>query len=52
MGYDPLPYYAEPPESPLATPDVYKEYPLIITTGSRLEAYFCSEADKFHHFDN
>jgi anaerobic selenocysteine-containing dehydrogenase len=43
MGYDPLPYYAEPPESPYATPELFKEYPLIITTGSRIQGYFCSE---------
>lgn len=43
MGYEPLPYYAEPPESPLATPDLYREFPLIITTGARMEGYFCSE---------
>ncbi len=43
MGYDPLPYYAEPPESPFSTPDLYKDYPLIITIGSRLQGFFCSE---------
>lgn len=43
MGYDPLPYYAEPPESPYATPELHKEYPLILTTGSRIQGYFCSE---------
>jgi anaerobic selenocysteine-containing dehydrogenase len=43
MGYDPLPYYREPPESPYSTPDLFKEYPLIITTGSRIQGYFCSE---------
>ena len=43
MGYDPLPYYAEPPESPYSTPDLFKDYPLIITTGSRIQGYFCSE---------
>lgn len=43
MGYDPLPYYVEPPESPYSTPNLFKEYPLIITTGSRIQGYFCSE---------
>jgi anaerobic selenocysteine-containing dehydrogenase len=43
MGYDPLPYYVEPPESPYSTPDLFKEYPLIITTGSRITGFFCSE---------
>jgi anaerobic selenocysteine-containing dehydrogenase len=43
LGYDPLPYYVEPPESPYSTPDLFREYPLIITTGSRIKGYFCSE---------
>jgi anaerobic selenocysteine-containing dehydrogenase len=33
MGYDPVPFHEEPAESPLATPDIYKEYPLIMITG-------------------
>lgn len=28
-GYDPLPYYEEPPESPYRTPELFKEYPYI-----------------------
>jgi anaerobic selenocysteine-containing dehydrogenase len=43
MGYDPLPYYVEPPESPYATPDVYRDYPLVITTGARVQAFFHTE---------
>jgi anaerobic selenocysteine-containing dehydrogenase len=43
MGYDPLPSYVEPPESPYSTPEVFKSYPLIITTGGRIEAFFHSE---------
>jgi len=43
MGYDPLPYYVEPPESPYSTPDLYKEYPLIITTGAKVMPFFHSE---------
>ena len=39
MGYDPLPHYTEPPESPVASPDLAREYPLILTTGARLMAY-------------
>ena len=42
-GYDPLPYFVEPPESPYSTPELFKEYPLIITTGGRTEGYFISE---------
>lgn len=43
MGYDPLPYYVEPPESPYSTPDIFKEYPLIIMTGARIQAFFHTE---------
>ncbi|MCC8142391.1 MAG: molybdopterin-dependent oxidoreductase [Lachnospiraceae bacterium] len=31
--YDPLPYYLEPPEGPIATPELAKKYPLILTSG-------------------
>ena len=43
MGYDPLPYYQEPPESPLATPEVAKNFPLVLTTGARISFFFNSE---------
>lgn len=43
MGYDPLPYYLEPPESPLATPEVAKDFPLVLTTGARISFFFNSE---------
>ena len=43
MGFDPLPYFVEPPESPYSTPDLFKEYPLIITTGARIQAFFHTE---------
>ncbi len=43
LDYDPLPYAVEPPESPYSTPELFKEYPLIITTGARVEAFFHSE---------
>ncbi len=43
MDYDPLPYFVEPPESPYSTPELYKEYPLIITSGARSQPYFHSE---------
>lgn len=42
-GYDPLPYYMEPPESPVSTPELFKEYPLILITGGRHIEYFHSE---------
>jgi anaerobic selenocysteine-containing dehydrogenase len=43
FGYDPLPTYVEPPESPLSTPELLKEYPFILITGARYINYFHSE---------
>jgi thiosulfate reductase/polysulfide reductase chain A len=43
LGYDPLPFYQEPPESPISTPEVAKEYPLILITGGRFNPQFHSE---------
>lgn len=43
LGYDPLPYFREPPESPISTPEVAKEYPLILITGGRSGLKFHSE---------
>ncbi len=42
-GEDPLPYYKEPPYSPISTPELFKEYPLILTTGARKFTSFHSE---------
>jgi len=42
-GLDPLPYFEEPPESPVSTPEMIKEYPLILTTGARTRGFFHSE---------
>jgi anaerobic selenocysteine-containing dehydrogenase len=30
-GYEPLPHHIEPPESPVSTPDLAEEFPLILT---------------------
>lgn len=43
LGYDPFPYYSEPPESPISTPEIALEYPLILITGGRSQHFFCSE---------
>lgn len=43
IGLDPLPYFEEPTESPLNTPELYQEYPLVLTTGARTWGYFLSE---------
>lgn len=42
-GYDPLPSFREPTESPASTPELVSDYPLILTTGARCIEYFCSE---------
>ncbi|MEL7641212.1 MAG: molybdopterin-dependent oxidoreductase [Solidesulfovibrio sp.] len=43
LGYDPLPSYAEPPESPVSAPDVARDYPLVLTTGARRPEFFHSD---------
>ncbi len=43
LGYDPLPRFEEPPESPFSTPELAKEYPLILTTGGRFHPMYHSE---------
>jgi anaerobic selenocysteine-containing dehydrogenase len=43
LGYDPLPQYCEPAESPYSCPDLAKEYPLILTTGGRHQPFYHSE---------
>ncbi len=40
---DPLPYHEEPPESPYSTPELAREYPLILTSGARSWEFFHSE---------
>jgi len=42
-GYDPLPYYEENPETPVTSPELMAEYPLILITGTRHLAFFHSE---------
>ncbi len=42
MGYAPLPFYEEPPESPIAA-RIAEDYPLVLTTGARIPYYFNSE---------
>lgn len=43
LGYDPLPFYREPAESPISTPELAREYPLILTTGGRVPGYMHTE---------
>ncbi|HEY7676265.1 MAG TPA: molybdopterin-dependent oxidoreductase [Candidatus Methylomirabilis sp.] len=42
-GRDPLPSYQEPPESPARTPELAKDYPLVLATGVRPQTFFHSE---------
>jgi len=38
-GYDPLPKYLEPAQSPVSTPELAKEFPLILISGARRKAF-------------
>lgn len=38
-GYDPLPCFVEPSQSPVSSPELAKHYPLILTTGARIPQY-------------
>lgn len=42
-GDDALPYYEEPPTSPVSTPEYAEKYPLVLSTGARTWSYFHSE---------
>lgn len=42
-GDDALPYYQEPPYSPVSTPELSREYPYVLTTGARRFTAFHSE---------
>jgi len=39
LGYDPLPGYEEPAWSPISSPELAKEYPLILISGGRVQNY-------------
>jgi anaerobic selenocysteine-containing dehydrogenase len=41
-GYDPLPTYTEPRESPFSSPELMKDYPYILITGGRTIEYYHS----------
>lgn len=43
IGYDPLPSYVEPPESPISQPELLKRFPFILITGGRRREFFHSE---------
>ncbi|MGA3127338.1 MAG: molybdopterin-dependent oxidoreductase [Candidatus Korobacteraceae bacterium] len=41
-GYEALPVYVEPPQSPVSTPELLKDYPYILVTGGRTIEYYLS----------
>ena len=43
LGYDPLPAYREPYETPISKPDLAKKYPYILITGGRHRPFFHTE---------
>ncbi|MBI5592645.1 MAG: molybdopterin-dependent oxidoreductase [Deltaproteobacteria bacterium] len=42
-GRPPLPVYVEPPLSPVSTPWLFKEYPFILMSGTKMREFFHSE---------
>ena len=48
-GRPPLPVYAEPPLSPLSTPELFTEYPFILMSGTKMLDFFHSE---FHQIES
>ena len=42
-GYNPLPLYQEPTEGPITSPELAKEFPLVLTTGTRIQSAFRSQ---------
>jgi cysteine desulfurase NifS len=44
-GYEPLPKYVEPPEGPIGSPGLAKEFPLVFNSGARSHTDFRSQ----HH---
>jgi anaerobic selenocysteine-containing dehydrogenase len=43
LGYDPLPDYKEPPETPVSQPEMARKYPFILITGARFRPMHHSE---------
>ncbi len=44
-GYEPLPVYTEPKEGPLASPELARQFPLVLNSGARTQFGFRSQ----HH---
>ncbi|UCG20428.1 MAG: molybdopterin-dependent oxidoreductase [Deltaproteobacteria bacterium] len=43
LGYDPLPGFFDPPESPWSPPELLAEYPFQLITGARIPFFFHTE---------
>ena len=43
LGYDPLPGYYDPPETPWSAPELARRFPYILITGARIPSFFHSE---------
>jgi len=43
FGCEPLPIYQEPSEGPIGSPELAKEFPLVLTTGTRIQSAFRSQ---------
>ncbi|WP_094606680.1 Acetylene hydratase [Sporomusa silvacetica DSM 10669] len=43
FGYPALPEYTEPIEGPLGSPELFKEFPLVLNTGTRIQSTFRSQ---------
>lgn len=50
-GYDPLPVYVEPAESPLSNMDLASEYPYTLSTGARYLEYYHSRYRNIEHLN-
>jgi len=50
LGYDPLPRYEEPEETPISDFELAREYPLILITGGRVQPYYHSEHRQIDSF--
>ena len=52
LGYDPLPVHLESPESPLGDPELFKEYPIVATSGGRRVTKMGSQFDDLPGFQH
>lgn len=46
-GYEGLPIYREPAESPVSTPELARDYPLVLTSGARTKYFTHSQHQRF-----